>query len=372
MEQAFDRIVGRIYDVALNQQGWPALLEDIANTIGAVAGFYAGLDTRREQGAYWYAYRHTHEVQALYNRHFLAMDPTLPHLLERPGRAICCTEHITDEVAATHPFYTQFLLPNGIRYVLSAVVSMRGSIVSFFGFQRALQQAPFGAVEAAFMQRLIPHFQKADELTTRMSEIGQAKRVAMAFLDRLTYGVVFVDNIRRIRMTNQKAENWLDRAQVVAAKLGRLSMCSGAEDAVLGQLICSASSAMVEHSPQGGSFDSSDDAGDVRARLVVLPIGNDERLRLDDEEATAAVVIVDAAQHNALAPRFLQDEHGLTTSEIRMAMGLAAGQTIKELSECHNVTPHTVRSHMRNIFRKTGIARQTDLVRLVYRIPALV
>lgn len=372
MEQAFDRIVGKIYDAALDAKAWPDLLQDMAHSVGAVAGVYAGLDNRRGQGAYWYAYNHPPEVQTLYNEHFLASDPTLAHVTRHPGRAFSCADYISDEVVATHPFYTQFLVPHGIRYVLSGVVSMRGSIVSFFGFQRLAQQAPFGVAEVAFMQRLIPHLQKADEVATRVSEIGEARRVAMAFLDRLTYGVVFVDRIGRIRMTNQKAERWLQAGEVVCAKLGRLLMAHGGEDQTLGHLIASASSPGADGSTQGGAFDSANAHGTVRARLVVLPIAHEERQRLDDDEASAVVVIVDAEQQRALAPKFLQDEYELTASELRVALGLADGSTVKELADSLFITQHTVKSHMRSIFRKTDISRQADLVRLVYRIPALV
>lgn len=53
-----DSIIRRIYDAALAPTEWEALLAEIASVIGAVAGFYAGLDVRHGRGAYWYTVGH--------------------------------------------------------------------------------------------------------------------------------------------------------------------------------------------------------------------------------------------------------------------------------------------------------------------------
>jgi len=246
---------------------------------------------------------------------------------------------------------------------------MRGSIVSFFGFQRTAHHPPFGAHETALLQRLIPHFQKADELATKVAEISETKRLAMSFLDRLDYGVVFVDQVGRIRLTNQRAERWLQRSDAISARFGRLQMKSARDDQALGQLIRSATMA---DNLQGGALITSGGEGDVQAKVVVLPISPDEQKRLDDFEARAVVVLADHDQQRALAPQALQDCYGLTTAEVRVAMGMAVGQTHEELAEALYVSVPTVKTHARHIFQKMHIHRQADLVRLVYGLPALV
>lgn len=368
MEARLDAVIRGIYDAVLDQQAWTDLLSDIAEEVGAVAGFYAGLDTRHGRGAYWYTHNHAPEITALYNHRHLPHDPTLAHVIQSPGTAFTCADYINEEVATRHPFYTDFLTPHGIRYVLSGVVSMRGSMVSFFGFQRTPHHPPFDSKETAIMQRLIPHFQKADELAAKVSEVSETKRLAMAFLDRIDYGVVFVDGAGVIRLTNQRAEQLLQHGDVICARFGRLQMKSAKEDQTLRQLI---RSAVSTDDPQGGAVVTSDAAGDVQARVVVLPIGRDEQKRLDDQEARAVVVIADSERKRALAPQFLQDQYGLTTAEVRVAIGLASGRTFEELCEALFVSMPTIKTHARHIFQKMCIHRQAELVRLVYGLPAL-
>lgn len=368
MEERQDRLIKKIYDAALDDKIWPELLEDISAEIGAVAGFYAGMDTRRKNGSYWYAHRHDPKVQSIYHEHFLAIDPTLAHVIQKPGIAFSCSDYINEEVVCSNPFYTDFLIPNGIRYVLSGVVSVSGSSVSFFGFQRTPLHPPFGEKEIKVLQRLIPHFKKADEVATKISEISESKRLAMAFLDRLDYGVVFVDQAGNIRLTNERAERWLQFGEAITAQFGRIQMKSSRDDRVLDQLIKAAT--MPDHT-QGGAFITTEDAGDVKAKIVVLPIGRYEQKHLDDCEAKAVIVIADSEQQRIMAPQVLQNSYGLTVAETKVAIGLVSGNSQDELCEKLFVSLSTIKTHTQRIFQKTGVNRQADLVRLVYGLPAL-
>jgi DNA-binding CsgD family transcriptional regulator len=372
MDEGMDRIIGKIYDTTLDESCWSSLLGDIAQAVGAVSGVYAGLDTRRGRGAYWHALHHNPQVQALYNEVFLLADPTLAHTIEHPGVAFACTDYITDEVVATNPFYTQFLIPGGMRYVLSGVVSKRGSIVSFFGFQRTIGQQPFGAAEKAFMQQLIPHFQKADEIATRTASISEGKRAAMAFMDRLEYGVVFVDRIGQICMSNKKAEAWLSSGAVVLANLGRLGMRDEALNKKLFELVRQAGKKGDDLLVQGGGFEVPALGSEEGARIVVLPLEQGARAAVEDTQATAVVVVVGLEQRRSLAPQVLRETYGLTAAEQRVALEFAAGMPLLEVADKLSLSAHTVKTHIKRIFEKTRVNRQSELVRLVYEIPALV
>jgi DNA-binding CsgD family transcriptional regulator len=56
--------------------------------------------------------------------------------------------------------------------------------------------------------------------------------------------------------------------------------------------------------------------------------------------------------------------YGLTEAEARVTAALAAGATVEKVARQHHVHVSTVRAQLRAIFEKTGVNRQTDLVRL--------
>jgi DNA-binding CsgD family transcriptional regulator len=62
--------------------------------------------------------------------------------------------------------------------------------------------------------------------------------------------------------------------------------------------------------------------------------------------------------------------YGLTKAEARLAKELALGRTLDEISDIYQVSKHTLRAQLKTIFNKTGLSRQTDLVRLVQGSPA--
>ena len=56
---------------------------------------------------------------------------------------------------------------------------------------------------------------------------------------------------------------------------------------------------------------------------------------------------------------------GLTPMESRVAALPAEGKTVGEIASATGRRVNTIRTHARYIFRKLGITRQVDLVRLV-------
>lgn len=365
-----DSIIRKIYDAALDPAEWEALLGEIVAAIGAVAGFYAGLDIRHGRGAYWYTVGHDPRMQSLYNERYLAVDPTLARIINTPGKAFACSEYLSDTDVASSRFHSEFMIPNGIRYVLSGVVSMQGSMVSFFGFQRHISQPPFSQIETDFLQRLIPHFAKADEIASKVSTVSDAKRLAMAVLDRMDYGIIIVNQAGHVRMTNQRAEQWLQSSTVIRSVFGRVQLTNTKDHEVLCGLI-RATATSDNGDMQARTIETEVARTNTRMRIAVLPISHDEKKQLEDDDASVVLVLSDNNQQRAMASHVLRDSYGLTVAETRVATGLAGGQTQDELTVSLCVSLATIKTHIQHIYQKIGVSRQVDLVRLVYGLPAL-
>lgn len=66
----------------------------------------------------------------------------------------------------------------------------------------------------------------------------------------------------------------------------------------------------------------------------------------------------------------LQERLALTRTQARVAARLADGRPVAEIADELSIAEVTVRTHLRNIFRKTGVGRQAELVALVHRTVA--
>jgi DNA-binding CsgD family transcriptional regulator len=58
----------------------------------------------------------------------------------------------------------------------------------------------------------------------------------------------------------------------------------------------------------------------------------------------------------------LRRHFGLTPAEARLALHLVAGETLRSTAAKLEVSYETVRTSLKNIFRKTGTCRQAELV----------
>jgi DNA-binding CsgD family transcriptional regulator len=61
----------------------------------------------------------------------------------------------------------------------------------------------------------------------------------------------------------------------------------------------------------------------------------------------------------------LREIFALTPSEANVALLLAQGRRSEDIASELSVSPTTVAFHLRNLFSKTGVTRQSDLVALV-------
>jgi DNA-binding CsgD family transcriptional regulator len=58
----------------------------------------------------------------------------------------------------------------------------------------------------------------------------------------------------------------------------------------------------------------------------------------------------------------LRCHFGLTPAEARLALHLAAGETLRSAEAKISMTYETARTHLKSVFQKTGTCRQAELV----------
>ena len=86
--------------------------------------------------------------------------------------------------------------------------------------------------------------------------------------------------------------------------------------------------------------------------------------------AAVAIVIADPNQDYMPDVELLRTLYGLTSAEIRVASALAGCRSIAETAAAQKMALHTVRTHLKSLFQKTGCHRQSELVALLLNTPA--
>jgi DNA-binding CsgD family transcriptional regulator len=84
-------------------------------------------------------------------------------------------------------------------------------------------------------------------------------------------------------------------------------------------------------------------------------------------EAAVLVMILDSAQPVETAETELKQLYGFTATEARLANHLMEGLSLEDCCAAMGIRRTTARMHLRNIFAKTGVRRQGELVSLLLK-----
>jgi DNA-binding CsgD family transcriptional regulator len=98
----------------------------------------------------------------------------------------------------------------------------------------------------------------------------------------------------------------------------------------------------------------------------MLPLDAVRRRRtFDDARADVAIFIRQAELETRSGLALLARRHALTPREAEVLHGIVEIGGIPEVAASLGIGDRTAKAHLQNVFAKTGIKRQADLVRLV-------
>lgn len=182
-------------------------------------------------------------------------------------------------------------------------------------------------------------------------------------LDRWTLGVVLLDASGRVAWCNTLGKAILSGGGPLRLVQTRLVACAREDGEALQRLVERATTRPDHLAEMHGDEIL---LGDDTCQEWVVSAS---RLRPESEGASGAqlqtlLLFRQTTQGHELASR-LRADFGLTPAESRLAAALADGACLADAAERFGTTRATVRSQLKSIFCKTGVSRQTELVRLV-------
>ena len=139
-------------------------------------------------------------------------------------------------------------------------------------------------------------------------------------------------------------------------------------DNVLGNLI-----RQVARSSRTGESGSLDTAfalrrpSGKRALTIFLRAVNSKQESTSAKQAAVLVMILDAALPMEAREAELRQLYGFTSMEAQVANLLMEGNSLEDCCDELGIRRTTVRMHLRNIFAKTGVRRQGELVSLLLK-----
>jgi CRP-like cAMP-binding protein/DNA-binding CsgD family transcriptional regulator len=189
-------------------------------------------------------------------------------------------------------------------------------------------------------------------------------------LDRLPMGVVLVDNNKKIILINKSAQIVTDQGNALMMKRNEIHAANGSDNRKLQELIEKAASTSIESARKsGGALMVSRDT-ERALPLLISPLRSRE-YSFENRAAVAAIFISDPDLAIPGPQEVLRKLYGLTPMEARLSSELLQGRNVTQIAGELHIKVNTVRSHLKSIFLKTGVNRQSDLVRILLTSPRI-
>jgi DNA-binding CsgD family transcriptional regulator len=378
-QHRFDRILDLVYDTLENKGAWRPLLDCLNEALDTRAVHLLAFDKRNGSLSYSDGADMAPQIDMEYIQTYQFIDPRVALLRTlEDGSWLHCHEHFDEQFAATHPFYQDFLLPHGARYLSACKLADSDAAAVLLAFLRRPEDGPMPEESLAFLSRLTPHLRRAVRIGESHFVYSAQALVGHALVNKLHQPVMLLSVHGDVVQTNQACSRLLDTTTLIGVHDGRLVMPEGARERFLAD--CAQLEAEVRF---GGGPDGGGDAPFRSIHLASRDGAAEDTLygffnMLVPEKVMGTFGLRPLVMLFLYHPRsaqvidtsLLSAAFGLSHAECRVATLLADGVPLKEIAEQLGIQYDTVRKQLHSIYTKTATNRQPELVRLLLHLPA--
>lgn len=379
----FEMLLGDIYESAWSTAQWSTVLSRLAQMTNCTIAHLYISDHRTRKVIESYCGGDERRISAAhqaYIDHYGAIDPRGAKSSSLPsGNWILCQEHFDERYVSRSEFYQDYLIPNGFRYGIGTSLLASSNVDISFGL---LDEAQAFSREKhlPLLNRITPHLQRSLKLGQRLQQQAGQIELGASFIDKLHQPVIVCSSTGKVMYSNSAANALLAVERCIRIEKQHLVCADTSHQPKLLALIRGASSVNFSATRQC-SRASKAEPGIMTTRslrngrnlhLSVIPVPQAHGVQADFAIDQGVLILFDSQQGD-----FSEIEYWLTSlyrcspAEVRIARLLLDGQSPEEIGVSSGLKLPTVRTHLRNLFEKTGTSRQTALVRLMASLPAV-
>jgi DNA-binding CsgD family transcriptional regulator len=208
----------------------------------------------------------------------------------------------------------------------------------------------------------------------RLRELQFERAIGRQILDRLAYPLVLVDSLRGLLFRNSAAAEALNARDYIVDQGGMLACCNQSDDAAL--TIAIQNLGLQETDPSRPRKNREAVRilrrnGESRVGAFLSALRPSEVMGTFGTSSVALIVFHDPKALPRVDPFILAEAFDLTPAEAKVAVEVSHGKTADEVAAARSVALGTVRAQIKSALAKTGVHRQSDLVRLVMSLPRI-
>lgn len=359
-------LISRIYDCTLDPGLWDGTLDECIKLLGCPIVQLALSDVANKRML-------MSKERGIATRWGEAKNPYISYAENIVGREILIDEPVIASrerpisKIESSPLFREWAHSHGICDIAQINIFRSPTRFALLSFGRHETAGYFDDVAIDLIRVLIPHVRRA----VTISNILYAKTVSETHLhgtlDALKLGIVLTNKNAEIVYANRTASTMMGNETSPLHQIqGHLEAERRPVSSKLKEAISIA--ARNEGGLAGTSLAvrlSNDDEKPVIAR--VLPLSQGSTRKPFASEVVAAVFVSTPMEESTCA-RAVAQAFRLTPAEVRVLGPILSGKTVPEVAAELGIATSTARTHLNNIFTRTGTSRQSELMKLAAQI----
>jgi DNA-binding CsgD family transcriptional regulator len=364
-----ENLLDDIYDSATEQALWRSVLTHIADLTSSQGGILFGQSFGASTVHFDYNGRLSEECNSAYKERHVRNPWNEAMQSEPVGRVVLSDAVISLDDLRQTLFFDDVLRPQDVAHNTMIALAARNDFCVAFNLCRSARQGPIGERGQTLLGQLVPHLRRSLGLAFRIDGYRAMQRGEYRVLDQLSSGVVLLDRRARILYANAAARALDAREGPLLLRNATVTARSPSHAQRLGSLIRAAIAGLPS-----GSMSVPRLHGEGLVTIIAISVrGHDvDRFSyLHMPDAAVLLFIVDPTNRGGASPELIRDAFGLTPAEARVAIAAASGLGIPDVALQLNLSPNTIKTHLRHVFAKTGTASQGELTRLITSIATI-
>ena len=371
----FERTLASLHDAMLDDTRWPATSALIDEACGMTGNTILTGEGPRSDirvnfvGLYYRGQRRT-DLERWYLDEYHPIDERIPRFRQLPdSRLVPIKDLYTAAELKSSPAFNEALRQGNYQNGLNVRMDVADGCYMSWALGDPLSRHGWVPSQTSMARRLIPHVRQYVRVRQALARAQALETTATALLENHRIGVIHLGRRGRVLAVNDRARHILFRGDGVSDRGGVLHARAPGDQPRLDRLVAAALPTDGRLAVSG-SVTISRSAGLLPLVVHVKPMGVPQP-EYGGRYAAALVLLVEPERRHRIDPGLLAETLGLTPGESQVAVWLAEGSRVDDIARATGRTKNTIHWHLKQIYQKLHISRQTELVRLVLSVTEL-
>lgn len=219
------------------------------------------------------------------------------------------------------------------------------------------------------VEAILPHLRQVLELHQKLATSRSEHSLLVDAVEQLAVGTILLDHSLNVIRMNEVAAAILAEADGIRLTGRTIAMDAPQSHqqfrALAKEAVSSRSGKKTNTAENRGILSIARPSGRRELALVVRPVTLPQFMHTGQAPAVA-LFLTDPGRQRMIRPDVVRKVFPFTPTEAAIAAALANGLSVADTANLLSIARNTVRAHLRSIFSKLGLNRQSQLVHLIH------